>query len=124
MGFRGEPRFSRGEPRWTRRRRPFPPLAGWERAPSGELLGAVGRGRGRVALAEPLLEAGHAAAGVEDALLARVERVAGRARLDGELTVRRGAAGGERVPAATGHRGGVVVGVDSGLHTCRCLFAY
>src|SRR3954465_12642742 len=91
---------------------PGRPRVGTTRAPSGALLG-VGAG---VALAEPLLEAGDAAAGVEDALLARVEREAGRACLDGQLTARRRAAGGEGVPAPTGHGGCLVLGVDSGLH--------
>src|SRR5215210_8773173 len=91
---------------------PGRPRMGTTRAPSGALLG-VGAG---VALAEPLLEAGDAAAGVEDALLARVEGVAGRAGLDGQLTARDRAAGGEGVPAPTGHGGGLVLGVDSGLH--------
>src|SRR3712207_4662848 len=81
------------------------------RAPSGGLLAGVG-----VALAEPLLEAGHAAAGVQDPLLARVEGVAGGAGLDGQRAAGGRAAGGEGVPATTGHRGGVVVGVDAGLH--------
>src|SRR3954470_12030782 len=95
---------------------PGRPRVGTTRAPSGALLG-VGAG---VALAEPLLEAGDATAGVEDALLARVERVAGRAGLDGQLTAGSRAAGGEGVPTPTGHGGGVVLGVDSGLH-CLCL---
>src|SRR3954452_10780411 len=81
------------------------------RAPSGVLLAG-----GRAALAEPLLEAGHAATGVEDALLAGVEGVAGRAGLDGQLTTRGGAAGGEGVTAAAGHGGDVVGRVDVGLH--------
>src|ERR1051325_4927094 len=55
-------------------------------------------------LAGPLetpLEALDAAAGVEELLLARVERVAVGADLDVELGLRR--AGRERVPARTGH---------------------
>src|SRR3712207_965817 len=90
---------------------PGRPREGTTRAPSGELLAGVG-----VALAEPLLEAGDAVAGVEDALLARVARVAGRPGLDGQLTARRRAAGGEGVATPAGDGGGVVLGVDSGLH--------
>src|SRR3712207_4894278 len=48
--------------------------------------------------------------------LFRSEGVAGGAGLDGQLATGRRAAGGEGVPATTGHRGGVVVGVDAGLH--------
>ena len=50
-------------------------------------------------LAEALLELGDAAAGVEDLLLARVERVAGAADLGVDDAVLRGAARGERVAA-------------------------
>src|SRR3712207_8646276 len=89
---------------------PAPPRRA-ARAPSDELLAGAG-----VALAEPLLEAGDAAAGVQDPLLARVEGVAGGAGLDGQRAAGGRAAGGEGVPATTGHRGGVVVGVDAGLH--------
>ena len=49
------------------------------------------------ALAVPRLEAGDPTAGVQDLLLARVERVAVRADLDVDLTAGLGAAGGERV---------------------------
>src|SRR3712207_8450814 len=48
--------------------------------------------------------------------LFRSEGVAGGAGLDGQRAAGRRAAGGEGVPATTGHRGGVVVGVDAGLH--------
>ena len=51
-------------------------------------------------LAVPGLEAGDAAAGVEDLLLAGVERVAGRADLDVDGAAVLGAAGGELVAAA------------------------
>src|SRR5215210_9560071 len=91
---------------------PGRPRVGTTRAPSEALLG-VGAG---VALAEPLLEAGDAAAGVQDALLARVERVAGRAGLDGHGAAGRRALGGERVAATARHLGDVVVRVDVGLH--------
>src|SRR3954452_2511828 len=97
---------------------PARPWRGAARAPSVGLLvgGLAGRGTGRGALAEPLLEAGDAATGVEDLLLAGVERVARRADLDGQLTGRGRAARGEGVPATTGDRGLVVRGVDVGLH--------
>jgi hypothetical protein len=71
---------------------------------------------GALALAVPLLEPGDAAAGVEDLLLAGVERVALRAHVGVDHAVRRGAAGLERVPAGAGHRRLDVVRVDSGLH--------
>src|SRR6185312_3585920 len=101
----------------TRRRRPSPPLAGWARAPSGSLLAGFCPGGGAgVPLAEPLLEAGDAATGVQDLLLAGVEGVARRAHLDRQLTGRGRAAGRERVAAAAGHGGDVVGRVDVGLH--------
>ena len=62
-----------------------------------------------LALAVPLLEAGHAAAAVEDLLLARVERVALRADLDHDVAAVLGAAGGEAVATAADH-GGLGVG--------------
>src|SRR6266704_7126418 len=76
------------------------------------LVGGLGRG----VLAEPLLEPRDAATGVQDLLLARVERVAVRADLDVDRAVGRGAPRGERVPAATGHRRDVVLGVNVSLH--------
>src|SRR5437588_6199402 len=82
------------------RRRPRPPGA-----PSGlrrRLLGVAA------------LEALHAAAGVDQLLLARVERVAVRADLHAELGLR--GAGGERVAARAVDRGGHVLGVDALLH--------
>src|SRR6516225_4379954 len=72
-------------------------------------------------LAEALLETGHAAAGVEDLLLARVERVTVRAHFDVNRPAGGGAPGGKGVPAATGHRGGLVLGVDVSLHDNSCL---
>src|SRR6476661_7255919 len=59
-------------------------------------------------------EALYAAAGVDELLLARVERVALRANLDVQLGLRR--AGLERVSAGTRHRGDDVLGMDVGLH--------
>src|SRR5688500_4317651 len=98
-----------------------------ERAPSVVLLAGVGLrvGPGGGALAEPLLEAGDAATGVQDLLLAGVEGVARRADLDGQLTGRGRAARREGVAAAAGHRGDVVGRVDVGLHiaSSESLFA-
>src|SRR5690242_20562784 len=79
-------------------------------APLFELLAADG------ALAVARLEAGDTTAGVEDLLLAGVERVAGRADLDVDLAAAGGAAGGELVPAAARDCGLVVVGVDTAAH--------
>src|SRR5580704_16062268 len=67
-------------------------------------------------LAEPLLEPGDPATGVEDLLLTGVERVAIRADLDVDRVAGCGAPRGERIPAATGHRGDVVLGMDASLH--------
>src|SRR6476659_11187640 len=72
----------------------------------GGLLGVAG------------LEAGDAAAGVEDLLLAGVERVAVGAHVGVDHAVLRGAARRERVPAGAGHLGHVVVRVDVLLHGC------
>src|SRR4051794_22908531 len=93
---------------------PVPPRRGAARAPSVVLLVCGGPGSGT--LAEALLEPGDATTGVEDLLLAGVEGVARRADLDGQLTGRGRAAGGEGVAAAAGHRGDVVGRVDVGLH--------
>src|SRR5699024_1076928 len=71
-----------------------------------------------LALAVPLLEPGDAATGVQDLLLARVERVAGAADVSVDLAAGRGRAGLERVPAGARHRGGDVLGVDALLHVC------
>src|SRR5215467_7037623 len=76
------------------------------------LVGGLARG----GLAEPLLEPRDAAAGVEDLLLAGVERVAVRADLDVDRAAGRGAPRGERVPAAARHVGDVVLGVNVSLH--------
>src|SRR5437773_3636298 len=67
----------------------------------------------------PALEPLHAAPGVDELLLARVEGVAVRADLDAKL--RLGGTRGERVPAGTVHRGHDVFGVDSLLHSVRLL---
>src|SRR5215469_1520753 len=67
-------------------------------------------------LAEPALEPGHAAAGVENLLLAGVEGVTLRADVGVDDTVPRGAARLERVPAATHHGRVDVLRVDTGLH--------
>src|SRR5699024_9041288 len=73
-----------------------------------------------VLLAVACLEAGDAAAGVQDLLLAGVERVARGAHLGADHTVGLGAAGGERVAAGAGHLGLDVCGVDLGLHVSPC----
>ena len=62
------------------------------------------------------LEAGDAAAGVEDLLLAGVERVALRADVGVDDAGGRGAAGGERRATGAGHLGVDVVRVDVLLH--------
>src|SRR5215475_7941725 len=67
-------------------------------------------------LAEPPLEPRDATAGVEDLLLARVERVAVRAHVGVDHAVRRGGPRHERVPAATGHGGDLVGRVNVRLH--------
>src|SRR6478735_8126818 len=69
-----------------------------------------------VALAVARLEPGHAATGVQDLLLARVERVAVGAHLDVDGARRLRAAGGECVAAAAHHFGGDVLRVDAALH--------
>src|SRR5690606_18588089 len=77
------------------------------RAPPASLAGP---------LAVPRLEPRHTAAGVQDLLLAGVERVARRADLDADLAAGHCRAGGEVIPTAAGHLGGDVVRVNSGLH--------
>src|SRR4051812_49921522 len=69
-----------------------------------------------LALAEALLEPGHAAAGVEDLLLAGVEGVALAADVGVDHAVSLGAPRRERVPAGAGHRRLDVRRVDVGLH--------
>src|SRR4051812_14265948 len=69
------------------------------------------------------LEAGHAAAGVEDLLLARVEGVAVGADLGVDDPARRGAARRERVAAGAGDLGQHVLGVDVLLHVFLSLSA-
>src|ERR1700722_8928521 len=69
-----------------------------------------------LALAEAGLEAGHAAAGVEDLLLARVERVAIRAHVGVDRTALGGGPGHERVAAAASHGGDLVGRVNLRLH--------
>src|SRR5882762_1718866 len=76
------------------------------------LVGGLARG----VLAEPLLEPRDAATGVEDLLLAGVERVAVRADLDVNRAAGSGAPRRERVPAAARHGGDVVLGVNVSLH--------
>src|SRR5699024_11022656 len=76
--------------------------------------------RRSVLLAVAGLEASDAAAGVQDLLLAGVERVALGADLGADGTVALGAAGGERVTAGAGHRGLAVSGVDISLHDSPC----
>src|SRR6476620_8012639 len=97
----------------TRTRKRRPPHR-W--APSEQLLLA------RVPLAVARLEARDAAAGVEDLLLARVERVASRADLDGDGPARLGAAGGEVVAATAGDLRFYVCGVNAFAHgdSSRC----
>src|SRR4051794_10151171 len=92
---------------------PGPPRSRAARAPSEVLLAGGGAGGPP---AEPLLEAGGAATRGQGLLLSGVEGVARRADLDGQLTGRGGAAGGERVTATARHLGDVVLRVDVGLH--------
>src|SRR4029077_4902696 len=65
-------------------------------------------------LLEPALEALHPTTGVDELLLARVERMTGRADLDMEL--RFGRPGHELVPARAMHRVEHLVWVDVRLH--------
>src|SRR6202000_1890981 len=84
---------------------------------AGGLLAAAARGL----LAEAALEPGDAATGVQDLLLARVERVASRADVGVDLAVLGRAPGDESVPAATGHRGGTIGRGNLRLHVFSCL---
>src|SRR5438132_9410589 len=65
-------------------------------------------------LLEAPLDALHPAAGVDELLLARVERVALGADLDVQLGLRRARL--ERIPAGARHRRDLVLGVNAGLH--------
>src|SRR5579875_2031760 len=78
---------------------------------TGKSLGA-----GLRALAEAALEARDPATGVQNLLLAGVERVAVGADVSVDLARARRAAGGEGVPARTGDGGRPVGGVNVGLH--------
>src|ERR1700712_2403787 len=80
---------------------------GGRRAPPAQLAAA---------LAVTGLEARNPATGIQDLLLAGVERVAIRADLDGDLSAGLGAVGLERVATAAGHLGGAVIGVNAGVH--------
>src|SRR3954469_13416413 len=90
----------------------LPPMEGCGGRRCGELLLLRALLRGGVALLEP----GDATAGVENLLLAGVERVALRAhvRVDGAAGGR--APRGERVATGAGHLGLGVRGVDVLLH--------
>src|SRR5690348_10236817 len=91
---------------------PYPLLAlAFELSGRALLVSLVG-----LLLAEAALEPGHAAAGVEDLLLARIERVAAGADVGVDDTVLRRAAGDEGLPAAAGHRGHHVVRVNTIAH--------
>src|SRR5262249_6557292 len=92
-----------------------PALARQDRASGSQLLvvGLVGRS---LPLPVALLEAGHAAAAVEDLLLAGVEGVALRADLDVDLSALLRAASGEGGTATAVHRRLDVVRVNTRLH--------
>src|SRR6266513_211376 len=79
----------------------------------GDLRELLAAGR---LLAEPALEAGHPAAGVEDLLLAGVEGVAIRADIGVDVAVACCRPRGEGVPAGAGHLGLHVVGMNVRLH--------
>src|SRR6476469_4461578 len=83
---------------------------------SGSQLFVVGLFGSSLALAVALLEAGHAAAAVEDLLLAGVEGMALRADLDVDLSALLGAARGEGGAAAAVHRRLDVVRVNTRFH--------
>src|SRR3954454_6820110 len=90
----------------TPSRTAWPPMA-WDTALRGRARCALG-------LLEAALEALDASTGVQQLLLAGVERVARRTDLDMELGLR--GTRRERVPAPAVHRGENVVGVDLRLH--------
>src|SRR5262249_43841637 len=70
-----------------------------------------------------LLEPGHSAAGVEDLLLAGVERVAGRADIGAKLAFAGRAASLERVAAGATDLGDHVVRVNVALHVVSSQMA-
>src|SRR5664280_2403500 len=100
-----------------------PSVNGFQQEPANSNAGpttiTVGDRRARKLLVDLLvdllaitrLEAGDAATGVEDLLLAGVERVALRAHVRGDLAALHGAAGLERVATGTGDGGRYVGGV-------------
>src|SRR5690606_4602437 len=79
-------------------------------------VGAAGRSPRLLASGRRVLpaEAVDAAGDVQDLVLARVERVAGGAHVGGEAAA--GGAGLYDGAARAGDRGGLVLGVDAGLH--------
>src|SRR3954447_18550677 len=93
--------------RWTNDERRSPPGKAGTGARGQLLLGCLGVAG---------LEAGDAAAGVEDLLLAGVERVALRADVGVDRAGGRGAAGGERRAVGAGDLGLDVRRVDVLLH--------
>src|SRR5262245_38986143 len=100
----------RGPRIMTPSRTAWPPIA-WD------IRLGVGRARGGFSLLrllEPPLEALDTSTGVDELLLARVERVALGADLDVQLGL--GRAGHERVPARAVHGRQNVLGMDVGLH--------
>src|SRR6478609_4060573 len=94
---------------------PEPDAGATDRAPLTQLVVGCGLLAG-VALAVALLEAGHAAAAVENLLLAGVEGVALGADLDVDLAALLRAASGEGGAAAAVHRRLDVVRVHTRFH--------
>src|SRR4029077_3631812 len=86
-----------------------------------ERLAGAGFALGALGALEALLEAIDPAAGIDELLLARVERVAVRADLDVELGLRRTRL--ECVSARARHRGEDVLGMDFSLHRARIAAA-
>src|SRR5512132_3318564 len=80
------------------------------------LLGKRSGGLGGRLAAVPLAELVDAARGVDDLLLARVERMALRADFDVQLLGGRGRAGHELVPAAAGDLHFGILGMDLLFH--------
>src|SRR4051794_18237231 len=78
---------------------------------------------GLLDLAVPLLELGDPATGVEDLLLASVERVALAADVGVDHTVLGGGPRRERRATGAGHGGLVVIRVDTALHGTTPLIA-